>query len=155
MIGKIFDRWEVLEFIIAPTRYQRYYKCRCSCGKEKEVGAYELRSGRSRSCGCLRAEQKRATGKYGKLIHEFEPEYAAWNALRRRCNSPVDPAYKDYGGRGICVCADWRNFFERFIKDMGKRPEGLSLDRIDNDGNYEPSNCRWATSKQQANNRRT
>ena len=101
-----------------------------------------------------------ANCKYGKDNPAYRhgmygtPEYITWRAMIKRCANPNDPAFKNYGGRGIAVCDSWKNSFENFYADMGDRPEGLTIDRIDNDGNYEKSNCKWATRTEQVYNQR-
>lgn len=132
--------------------------CRCDCGAEFEGQIHCLRTGMTRSCGCLRRETAAHNAKTGKRLgHHLSrtPEHHAWLAMRARCENPNLPAFAYYGGRGIRVCDRWNNSFEAFLADMGKRPSPThSLDRIDTNGNYEPSNCRWATKTEQARNTR-
>jgi hypothetical protein len=126
------------------------WECACDCGERFVTRGSSLRGG-TRSCGCAnRAAIRAATLTHGA---SKTPTYRSWKCMRNRCDSSLAPNYALYGGRGIRICDRWQSF-ENFLADMGERPAGTSLDRINPDGDYEPNNCRWATAKQQSRNRR-
>lgn len=129
-----------------------HWVCKCDCGKEVTVSGRYLRDGRTVSCGCVRtARVIKMSTTHGQY---HTREYHSWASAKSRCFIQSDKKYPDYGGRGITMCAEWHASFQAFIDYMGPRPERSSLDRINNDGNYEPGNCRWATKTTQVRNRR-
>ena len=147
--NKRFGRWLALRYL-----GNRRWLCRCQCGTEKSVPGHYLRRGASRSCGCLQVEL--FVAKYKTHGKKHTPEWRAWSSMRCRCLNPNHAAWSRYGGRGITICRRWLDSFQAFLNDLGPKPgPGYSLDRIDNSGNYEPGNCRWATRIQQERNKRS
>ena len=155
LTGQKFGRLIVLKRAsnkLMPSGQQRIrWRCLCECGKIVTVGGQNIKSGETKSCGCWNRDR---LFKHGQSL---TPEHAAWSGMKARCLNPKNSAYNYYGGRGITVCGRWqdKNGYLNFIADMGLRPTSQhSLDRINVNGNYEPTNCRWATKEQQMENRR-
>lgn len=157
LTGKRFGRLIAVSYQSKESgnRQRIFWKCQCDCGNSTNVDTSVLTRNIVKSCGCLRIEvtRKRSLKHGGSIGYKGNREYRAWSGAKSRCYNPNSHKYKNYGERGIKMCERWLNDFGNFFKDMGKCPDGLTLDRIDVNGDYEPNNCHWTTSMVQGRHR--
>jgi hypothetical protein len=153
--GKKFGMLTPVAVFQGEGRWVRWL-CVCDCGRLKDYRPILLCNGNTKSCGCLKVIICLSRSKHGYAPrNKSVPEYTSWMHMKSRCGNENNPKFRYWGGRGITICERWKNSFANFLADMGPKPDpALMLDRINNDGNYEPGNCRWATRSQQMLNRR-
>lgn len=152
MTGQRYGRLIALEY-----KGDSRWLFKCDCGRAHEAQGKDVRTGATSSCGCLHQELRHVvTRTHGHTVERNpSPTFSSYNAMKARCHNPKNLSFDRYGGRGIRICARWLESFETFLADMGERPVGMTLDRIDGDGNYEPGNCRWTTHGEQVRNQRS
>ena len=152
LIGMTFCRLTVISEQGKSVRNDIMWLCKCTCGNETTLPTRKLKGGEVKSCGCYKGDYMRS--KMTTHDHARTRTYTSWNSMKNRCTNPNHISYANYGGRGISICDRWVNSFENFLYDMGERPTGKTLDRINTNGIYEPLNCKWSTLKEQQRNRR-
>lgn len=152
LTGQRFGRLAVVDYAGTNGNQKATWQCRCDCGQTTIALGKDLRNGHTQSCGCWRRDTCGDRARLHGMKHT--PEYKSWQHAKERCYKPNNKAYSNYGARGIVMCQEWLNSFEAFYAHIGPRPNGCSLDRVDNEKGYAPGNVRWATRSEQNNNRR-